>query len=175
MKQKGRIRAMIAALVMAGSMLPGMAVQRIPAAAKYGTGNHIMEYLDRGIYAVKSGNGMFVSWRFNANDPDDAAFQLYRDGNLIYTSKPGDPTCYQDGGGSPNSKYRVDCLSSGQVLSSEESRFSSGTNYFDIPLNIPGTQYTPNDCCVGDVDGDGQYEIFLKWEGKALDNSQSGV
>ena len=165
---------MIAALVMAGSMLPGMAVQHIPAAAKYGTGNHIMEYLDRGIYAVKSGNGMFVSWRFNANDPDDAAFQLYRDGNLIYTSKPGDPTCYQDGGGSPNSKYRVDCLSRGQVLSSEESRFSSGTNYFDIPLNSPGAQYTPNDCCVGDVDGDGQYEIFLKWEGKALDNSQSG-
>ena len=33
MKQKGRIRAMIAALVMAGSMLPGMAVQQ-PSTAR---------------------------------------------------------------------------------------------------------------------------------------------
>ncbi|MBR4200393.1 MAG: cellulose 1,4-beta-cellobiosidase, partial [Oscillospiraceae bacterium] len=33
----------------------------------------------------------------------------------------------------------------------------------------------PNDCSVGDVDGDGQYEIFLKWDpSNAKDNSQEG-
>lgn len=177
MKRKGRIRAALAALTMIGSMLPGMAVQSLPAAAAYGVGGNgtaVMEHLDRGIYAVKSGGGMFVSWRYNANDPDNAEFRLYRDGNLIYTSKVGDATSYQDGGGSPNSKYRVDCLSGGQVVSSEDCKFNSGANYFDIPLNSPGSQYTPNDCCVGDVNGDGQYEIFVKWEGKALDNAQSG-
>ena len=64
----------------------------LPAHADYGVGGNgtaIMEYLDRGIYAVKSGSGMFVSWRWNANDADNAEFQLYRDGTLIYTSKAG--------------------------------------------------------------------------------------
>ncbi|MBR3628965.1 MAG: hypothetical protein IKN55_00625 [Oscillospiraceae bacterium] len=151
----------------------------LAAGAAYGVGGNgtaVMEYLDRGIYAVKSGNGMFVSWRWNANDPDDAEFRLYRDDQLIYTSKAGDATCFQDNGGSAAAAYRVDCLSGGKVLSSETCRHSSGTNYFDIRLNSPGAQYSPNDCSVGDVDGDGQYEIFLKWDpSNSKDNSQSGV
>ncbi len=135
-----------------------------------------MEYLDRGIYAVKSGNGMFVSWRWNADDADNAEFRLYRDGNLIYTSKAGSgATSYQDNGGNAGSKYRVDTVVNGAVTGSSECKFNSGTSYFDIPLNYPGGRYTPNDCCLGDVDGDGQYEIFLKWDGASQDNSQSGV
>ena len=42
------------------------AASPMSASAAYGAGGNgtaIMEYLDRGIYAVKSGNGMFVSWR----------------------------------------------------------------------------------------------------------------
>ena len=35
--------------------------------------------------------------------------------------------------------------------------------------------YTPNDCSVGDVDGDGDYELILKWEPtNAHDNSHDG-
>ena len=172
MNTKRRIAAWIAALGLCASMAPAL-----PASADYGVGGNgtaIMEYLDRGIYAVKSGSGTFVSWRWNADDPDDAEFRLYRDGKLIYTSKSGDPTCYQDN--ATGGKYRVDCLSGGKVISSEECRFSSGTNYFDIKLNSPGAQYSPNDCSVGDVDGDGQYEIFLKWDpSNSKDNSQDGV
>ncbi len=149
------------------------------ASADYGVGGNgtaVMEYLDRGIYAVKSGNGMFVSWRWNADDADDAEFRLYRDDTLIYTSKAGEATSFQDNGGSVNSKYRVDTLSGGTVVSSENCKFTSGNIYFDIPLKQPGSQYSPNDCCVGDVDGDGQYEIFLKWDpSNSKDNSQSGV
>ena len=169
-----KIKSYAAALMIAVSAMPGN-IAAMPTAAKYGTGQNIVEHLDRGIYAVKSGNGMFVSWRWNADDADNAEFRLYRDGQLIYTSKAGvGATSYQDNGGSTNSKYRVDTLVNGTVVSSEECHFNSGMNYFDIPLNSPGSQYTPNDCVVGDVDGDGQYEIFLKWEGKALDNSQAG-
>lgn len=154
------------------------------ARAAYGAGGNgkaIMEYLDRGIYAVRSGSGMFVSWRFNADDADDAEFQLYRDDQLIYTSKAGEPTCYQDAGGSASSRYRVDTVSGGSVISSEGCRFTSGTNYFDIPLDVPAGgvingeaySYSPNDCCVGDADGDGQYEIFVKWDpSNSKDNSQ---
>ena len=149
----------------------------LAASAAYGAGGNgtaVMEYLDRGIYAVRSGNGMFVSWRCNADDADDAEFRLYRDNQLIYTSKSGNATSYQDNGGSPNSKYRVDTVVNGTVTGSQECKFKSGANYFDIPLNYPGGRYTPNDCCLGDVDGDGQYEIFLKWDGASADNSQSG-
>lgn len=170
-----KISSFAASALIAASIVPaGLRVS--PAAAKYGTGKNIVEHLDRGIYAVKSGRGMFVSWRWNADDADNAEFRLYRDGQLVYTSKAGTgATCYQDNGGNANSKYRVDTVVNGEVAASEECKFKSGTNYFDIPLSKPGSQYTPNDCCAGDVDGDGQYEIFLKWEGKALDNSQSGV
>ena len=65
------------------------------ASAAYGVGGNgtaIMEYLDRGIYAVKAG---FVSWRFNADDADNAEFRLYRDNQLICTSKSGNATSYQ--------------------------------------------------------------------------------
>lgn len=40
------------------------------------------------------------------------------------------------------------------------------------------SKYIPNDCSVGDVDGDGEYEIFVKWDPAGSmpfkDNSQSG-
>lgn len=148
------------------------------AVSSYGVGGNgkaIMEYLDRGIYAVKNGNGMFVSWRYNADDADNAEFRLYRDDKLVYTSKSGDATCYQDNEGGTGSKYRVDCIEDGKVVNSQTCKFTSGSNYFDVKLNSPGTQYSPNDCAVGDVDGDGQYEIFLKWDpSNAKDNSQAG-
>ena len=170
-KTMKRAAAWTAALLMCSTAAP------LQASAAYGAGGNgtaVMETLDRGIYAVKSGSGMFVSWRWNADDPDNAEFRLYRDGALIYTSKAGDATSFQDNGGTPQSQYRVDTVLGETVLSSETCKFNSGTNYFDIPLSSPGNGYTPNDCVAGDVDGDGQYEIFLKWEAKALDNSQSG-
>ena len=177
MEHSKRLTAAAAALTMAASAVGPFGVP-MTADAAYGAGGNgkaVMEYLDRGIYAVKSGNGMFVSWRWNADDADDAEFRLYRDDKLIYTSKKGDPTSYQDNGGGTGSKYRVDCVEGGKVISSEKCSFTSGNNYFDIKLDRPGSQYSPNDCVVGDVDGDGQYEIFLKWDpSNAKDNSQEG-
>ena len=173
-----RFTAAVSSLTVAAGMFAGTAAP-LAADAAYGVGgngNAIMEYLDRGIYAIKSGNGMFVSWRFNANDADDAEFRLYRDDQLIYTSKSGEATNYWDAQGSANSKYRVDTLKNGEVVSTENCRFTSGTNYFDIPLDNPNSSlYSPNDCCVGDVDGDGQYEIFVKWDpSDSQDNSKTG-
>lgn len=46
----------------------------------------------------------------------------------------------------------------------------------DKPAAGNGYDYTPNDCSVGDVDGDGQYELFVKWEPtNARDNSTDGM
>ena len=172
-----RATAAAASMTMALSGFAGMT--QITASAAYGQGGNgtaIMEYLDRGVYAIRSGNGMFISWRFNANDADETEFRLYRDNVLIYTSKAGQATDYWDANGSDNSVYRVDTVVNGTVKSSDNCSFTSGTNYFDIKLNNPdSSKYSPNDCCVGDVDGDGQYEIFLKWDpNDSQDNSKTG-
>lgn len=51
---------------------------------------------------------------------------------------------------------------------------SPARNYLSIPLKTqPG--HTPNDCAVGDLDGDGDYEIVVKQEMRPRDNSQSGT
>jgi rhamnogalacturonan endolyase len=45
--------------------------------------------------------------------------------------------------------------------------------YFSVPLKTP-PGYRPNDCSVGDLDGDGEYEIIVHQVGRGRDNSQSG-
>ena len=172
----------VAAIVAAAGMLPVPA--SLTASAAYGTGQNVAELLDRGLIAYNTGKGMMVSWRFLANDNDRAEFQLFRDDTLIYTSEAGKATSYLDASGSANSKYRVDTVVGGKKVSSDTCSMVSGQSYFDIPLDIPrggtspdGVAYTyeANDCSVGDVDGDGVYEIFLKWNPtNAKDNSQSG-
>jgi rhamnogalacturonan endolyase len=67
---------------------------------------------------------------------------------------------------------------------SSESATVWANQYLDIAMQIPAGGTTPdnviytynvNDCSVGDADGDGQYEIFVKWDpSNAKDNSQSG-
>ena len=179
MKKVKRIASAIAALTMAVTAIPKAAPVNFTADAAYGTGKNIVEYLNRGITAINTGNGMLVSWRFLANDNDSAEFKLYRNDTLIYTSKSGDSTCYLDKGGNSSAKYRVDCISGGKVVNSENCSFTSNKDYFDIPLSVPtgsGCTYSANDCSVGDVDGDGTYEIFVKWDpSNQKDNSQDGV
>ena len=142
------------------------------------SGNCVMEYLDRSVTAVGTGSGMLVSWRYLANDPENTEFKLYRDNTLIFTSAAGKATCYLDKSGSANSKYRVDTIVGGKVTASSDCSMISGNSYFDIPLTPPTASdctYSPNDCSVGDVDGDGVYELFLKWDpSNSKDNSQKG-
>lgn len=173
-----KLKAFAAALMMAAGVFPA-SICPVPAAAKSGTTQNVVEYLDRGIIAINTGSGMLVSWRFNADDPDDAVFRLYRDNTVIYTSESGMATSFLDKGGSSTSKYKVETLSGGSVISSEACSMISDRSYFNIPLDIPkggsDYSYTAGDCSCGDVDGDGQYELFVKWDPtNAKDNSQSG-
>lgn len=145
------------------------------------TQSNVVEYLDRGISAINTGSGMLVNWRFLASDPDDAVFKLYRGSDLIYTSTDKDnsyskgATCFLDKSGNAKSAYKVECYSGSKLISSDTCSISSDNAYFDIKLDRPGTQYTPNDMSVGDVDGDGVYELFLKWDpSNSKDNSQKG-
>jgi len=137
-----------------------------------------VEYLDRGISAINTGSGMLVSWRYLANDDDNAVFKLYRNDTLIYTSDSGKSTCYLDKSGNASSIYKVETLSGSKVISEDTCKMISNNSYFDIKMDVPldsDCTYSPNDCSVGDVDGDGQYEVFVKWDpSNSKDNSKSG-
>ena len=134
-----------------------------------------VEYLNRGMSVFNTGSGMIVSWRLLASDASNTIFKLYRDNNLIYTSNSIDSTCYIDKCGNANSNYRVDTIVNNKVISSDSPVVSSNNSYLELNLSKPASNYTPNDVSVGDVDGDGTYEIFLKWDpSNSKDNSQSG-
>ena len=94
---------------------------------------------------------------------------------MIYTSKKDEATCYLDKDGGANSKYKIECYSGGKLIDSADCIHQSGKNYIDIKMDKPGNQYSPNDTAVGDVDGDGIYELFVKWDpSNQKDNSQEG-
>lgn len=135
-----RTAALLSAMLLCctGMQLPA-AETTASAAAGY-----VVEYLDRGINAINTGSGMLVSWRFNANDPDNTVFRLYRDGDLIYTSEEGMATSYLDKGGSASSSYRVDTMIGGTVTSSDTCKFISNSNYFNIPMDVPAGGTTPD-------------------------------
>ncbi len=143
-----------------------------------------VEALDRGLTAIRARNsekkiGCLVSWRSLGTESRDTVHELFRDGELIYTSEKGMPTCYFDEGGSEESVYTV---KTGSEETPGVTPFK--TNYFDIRLDKPkngrtrdGGSYTysPNDCSCGDLDGDDEYEIVLKWDpSNAQDNSKDG-
>lgn len=166
------LTAAAAGLSMVTAALPQTAMSASAA------GSIQAEYLDRGISAINTGSGMLVSWRFLANDSDSAVFQLYRNNTLIYTSSAGESTCYLDKSGKSTDQYRVDTVEGGKVVSTANCTMISNQNYFQLNLDPPtgsGCTYSPNDCSVGDVDGDGMYEIFMKWDpSNSKDNSQKG-
>jgi hypothetical protein len=143
-----------------------------------------MEDLDRGLVSVRSGSGNLVSWRLLGTDPDGVAFNVYRGSTRVATGLTGS-TNYLDNGATAESSYTVRAVLMGaeQAASPASLRFTGGS-YLDVPIQPPSGGTTPdgvsytysaNDAGVGDVDGDGQYEIVLKWDpSNAKDNSQSG-
>ena len=161
-----------------------LVISRIVQAARY------MEDLDRGVVAVRSGSSNYVGWRLFGTDPADIAFNVYRDSVKINGSPIINSTNYLDTGGSLSSTYSVVPIIGGIEQPGTDPMGVWGQQYLTIPLQVPaggitppygdypeGQSYTysPNDCSVGDLDGDGEYEIVLKWDpSNSQDNSNSG-
>lgn len=175
MRMRKKILSIAAALCIAGCMVCIPDYSEADAASGY-----VVENLDRGISAISTGSGMMVSWRFLADDSDNSIFKLYRNNALIYTSNAGNATCYLDKDGKSTDTYKVETVESGTIVSLDTCAMQSGSNYLEVKLDVPkaqtsGITYSPNDCTVGDVDGDGQYELFVKWDpSNSKDNSQKG-
>ncbi|MGM9551065.1 MAG: stalk domain-containing protein [Clostridia bacterium] len=106
-----------------------------------------------GLVAVGVEDGVYLSWQMT----DLGTYNLYRDGSLILTT---DKTNYTDTEGNEISVYNLEGKDTVTVWAK---------GYLEIPLSIPtptveGVTYSPNDCAIGDLDGDGEYEIVLKWD-----------
>ena len=161
-----------------------------------------MEYLNRGLVAVKVTSGVYLSWRYLGTDNPNVGFNIYRNNTLITSTPVTTSTNYTDASGTTTSSYRVV-----PVLNGVEDTVGVATvtpwaqQYKSIKLNRPASGvtppnkygstgktatgsfpkgqpygYMPNDCSVGDVDGDGEYEIIVKWDPtNSQDNSYYGI
>ncbi|GAL86865.1 FG-GAP repeat-containing protein [Sporocytophaga myxococcoides] len=136
-----------------------------------------MENLDRGLVAVQTGNGVFLSWRVFGTDPKSVAFNVYRNGTKVNSSPITGATNMVDNGGSSSSTYTVRPVVGGAEQSVGGSATVWGSQVRTITLsNRPSSSHTPNDINVGDLDGDGKYDLVVKWyPNNAQDNSNSGV
>nr|WP_165842190.1 rhamnogalacturonan lyase [Paenibacillus xerothermodurans] len=147
--------------------------------------NRQMEYLDRGLVAVPTADGVLVSWRFLGTEPTNIAFNLYRDGKKVNAAVITDSTNFLDVAGTASSRYSVRAVLDGKEQPSAMAVGVWTGPYLDVPLQKPADginadgstfAYNANDASVGDLDGDGQYELVLKWDpSNAKDNSQKGV
>lgn len=137
--------------------------------------------LKRGLMAVsltgaKMGKGNLVSWRHREADGYGVKYKLYRGESAEsqdYILNDGlyiiDRTNFLDPDGTANSFYRVEAYDhTGKLLDSEVSMQTWKDQTFYIPTETPvdkyhNAVYSPNDASFCDMDGDGEYEIILKW------------
>lgn len=135
------------------------------------------EKLSRGLIGIPTEEGMYFSWRMTLEDAAGLQFDLYRssDGGaeVKLNKEPIDRTSdFLD----RTVDYTVDNrwtlkATTGEVATWTRLKGEKRNPYLSIPVCKPedgeiageSFTYTANDCSVGDLDGDGEYEIILKW------------
>jgi rhamnogalacturonan endolyase len=150
-----------------------------PSQTGTGDGFYHLERLDRGLVALSDGNGVFVSFRmlgyeYDAERPERVTYELLRDGTKL--TDLTDSTSFRDASGTASSKYSVRAVIDGAPQAPSPDATVWPQPYLRIPIERPANGYSANDASAADLDGDGQYEIILKWDpDNAKDNSQAGV
>ena len=174
-------------------MLPLAVLLSIFAVGAYGAPRQ-MEKLSRGLAVSDVGSGMLVTWRLLGKESPDTEFNLYRDGKKIASIGKTAGTNYLDREGSASSKYTVAAVVDGREGAKASADIFFDKNYRDLnskvtfpyrvyTLSAPagGTVptgasyvYSANDMSVGDLDGDGLYELIVKWDpNNSKDNSEA--
>ena len=148
-----------------------------------------MEKLGRGAVAIRNTpQEVILSWRYLSSDPQSIAFDLFRNGEKINPTPIADCTFYRDQySGTEAVEYEVvPILPTGKEACKGRCVLPANapSGYMEIPVQQPQGgvspdgrefEYLANDASIGDVDGDGEYEIILKWDpSNAHDNAHSG-
>ncbi len=134
-----------------------------------------MEDLDRGVVAVKVNNGVFVSWRMFGTESESVAYNLYRNGTKVNSSPITSSTNYLDESGNTSSTYTVKAILDSKEQAASKAANVWGQNYLQVPISAPSSGYMAGDLSTGDLDGDGEYDIVVKWEKATNDNANAGV
>jgi hypothetical protein len=169
--------------------------------ARYEVNRMATERLNRGVVAVRQADGkVAVSWRVLRDDHKQESFDVFRNGvrlnpqplkeggTFFVDEHPlqGEDAVYEVKGGVADGQFTLCADAPMGYLPVKIERPEGGK----VPVADPRVQrnrrgrvwrdtgeyaYSANDASVGDVDGDGQYEIFLKWDpSNAHDNSHEG-
>lgn len=176
----------------------------LQAQTRYDYSRLATERLNRGVVAVRTNDGkVAVSWRTLTSDPKGQPYDIYRNGKKLNANplKTGgtffideqpltEDATYEVRGGKKNGSFTLKAKApvgylpiaiqkpeGGKVpIMQQPQRSGNNTRRSFRNWRDEGFyDYTANDASVGDVDGDGQYEIFLKWEPtNARDNSHDG-
>ena len=155
------------------------------AQPKYDLTKISREKLNRGLVAVRTQDGrVALSWRTLGSDKKGELFDIYRDGVKLNTQPLTSGGTFFIDEQAPKTSDIIYEVRGGNQNGSFTLKVDAPADYLPIPIQKPegGTtpdgrsyQYSANDCSVGDVDGDGQYEIFLKWDpSNARDNAHDG-
>ncbi len=146
-----------------------------------------MEYLDRGLIAVSAGNYGLISWRWLGTESASTMYNLYKNGVKL-NDEPLNITNYIDYDAKSGDKYSVSAVVGGVEQEQCGEVSFNDKDYFEIPITAPeggtvtqasGTEetyiYIANDATTADLDGDGEYEIILKWDpSNSRDSSNVG-
>ncbi len=133
-----------------------------------------MEELDRGFVAVKKDEGMFLSWRFLGTDDENIKFNVYKNGEKLNKKAIADVTNYTDESYKSGDTYTlVPVVSGKEVKADTETALLFEGDYLAIPVKqYEAGGYDINDASVGDLDGDGQYEIVVRRDPADMRNAQ---
>lgn len=174
---RGRVRDRVHPMLMKFPGLPALLTLFLcPTAA---LAQRQMEALDRGLVAVRQTDGtVFTSWRLLGTDPEGISFHLYRVSGGKEERVNKEPlngaTCRVDEAPGKADAYLVRPVSGGKEGAPGGRAKVLGANFIEIPIR-PIEGYRPGDASVGDLDGDGEYEIVLHQVSGGRDNSFAGI
>ncbi len=148
-------------------------------------GQRQMENLDRGIVAVKDNGKFYIGWRILGTDPDHLAFNLYRKNGTNTIVRVNDKPIAgasnfidSSADASTDNTWFVKSIENGiekETLGSFTiPSNSTDKSYLSIPIKEKNG-YIPNDVSVGDLNGDGKYDLIVHMTGKGADNSFKGI
>lgn len=141
------------------------------------------EKLGRGLVCLHDNDSLILSWRLLEGE-EKTLFNIYMDGKRMNEQDITNSTFFKTSAPKKETTITLSAIKHNRIFNYETTYHLDPKDYLSIPLSKPANGITPdgssytysaNDASVGDVDGDGEYEIILKWDpSNSHDNSHDG-